>query len=199
MNSNHDLVWYVCYGSNLLKSRFLCYIQGGQIPGNTRSERGAKDKSLPLRSEPYIISHELFFSYHISKWEGSGVAFINPARTDGTRTYGRKYLITESQFWDVVRQENAVAEDTDIEIDYARLHADGSVILFHDNYYGRILYLGDSDGFPMYTFTCIPSMEELKKTPLCGSYYDVIAEGLKETHHLSDKEVEAYLAPFTQV
>ena len=26
-----DYVWYGCYGSNMLKERFLCYLQGGQV------------------------------------------------------------------------------------------------------------------------------------------------------------------------
>ena len=205
-----EMVWYVCYGSNLLEDRFLCYIRGGVIPGNVRSERGAKDSSLPKRSEPCMIDHELFFSTPIKKWFGSGVAYINPKKLDqkddleanpgmvqtdekSNVTLGRRYLITLEQFLDIVRQENALPADCKISIDFDQLKLTGSQVVLPGSHYGRLLYLGDMEGYPMYSFTCIPSMEEMAKAPLFGPYYDVIAQGLKETFHMSKKEIAAYL------
>lgn len=219
-----EMVWYVCYGSNLLEERFLCYIKGGVIPGNTRSERGAKDTTLPVRSEKCIIDHELFFSTPVKKWFDSGVAYINPRKADegmeqeciklcGTElgmeqkadpemfriirnnhvTLGRRYLITLEQFLDVVRQENALPADCEISIDFDLLTSEGSQVVLADKYYGRLLYLGDAEGYPMYSFTCIPNMEEMEKAPLFGPYYDVIAKGLKETFQMSDEEIAEYL------
>ena len=219
-----EMVWYVCYGSNLLEERFLCYIKGGMIPGNTRSERGAKDTTLPVRSEKCTIDHELFFSTPVKKWFDSGVAYINPRKSAEGRdriafkpretgkemvqnaipessqlignnqvTLGRRYLITLGQFLDVVRQENALPADQELSIDFNLLKSEGSQIVLPGTYYGRLLYLGDAEGYPMYSFTCIPNMEEMEKAPLFGPYYDVIASGLKETFQMSDEEIAEYL------
>ena len=200
-----EMVWYVCYGSNLLEERFLCYVRGGVIPGNTLSERGAKDTSLPVRSEKCTIDHELFFSTPSKKWFGSGVAYVNPKRIKQGRkggasklltcglTLGRRYLITLEQFLDVVRQENSLPADCDIPIDFTKLKSKGSQIVLPGTYYGRLLYLGDVDGYPSYSFTCIPAMNEMEHAPLFGPYYDVIASGLKETFQLNDKEIAEYL------
>ncbi|MBP5264672.1 MAG: hypothetical protein J6Z33_09915 [Lachnospiraceae bacterium] len=200
-----EMVWYVCYGSNLLEERFLCYVRGGVIPGNTLSERGAKDTSLPVRSEKCTIDHELFFSTPSKKWFGSGVAYVNPKRIKQGRkggasklltcglTLGRRYLITLEQFLDVVRQENSLPADCDIPIDFTKLKSKGSQIVLPGTYYGRLLYLGDVDGYPSYSFTCIPDMSKMERAPLFGPYYDVIASGLKETFQLNDKEIAEYL------
>lgn len=219
-----EMVWYVCYGSNLLEERFLCYIRGGVIPGNVRSERGAKDTTLPVRSEKCTIDHELFFSTPVKKWFDSGVAYIDPLkaeqRTDqsygilrqteqginqktdleihqtiGNRniTLGRRYLITLEQFLDVVRQENALPADQEVSINFDLLKDEGSQIVLPGTYYGRLLYLGDEEGYPMYSFTCIPDMEDMEKAPLFGPYYDVIAKGLRETFQMGDEEIAEYL------
>ncbi len=209
-----EMVWYVCYGSNLLEERFLCYVRGGVIPGNTLSERGAQDPTLPVRSEKCTIDHELFFSTPSKKWFGSGVAYINSQKIKQAGkgkavndldsrgysrlfargvTLGRRYLITLEQFLDVVRQENSLPADCDIPIDFAKLRSEGSQIVLPGTYYGRLLYLGDADGYPSYSFTCIPDMSEMERAPLFGPYYDVIAGGLKETFQLSDKKIAEYL------
>ena len=213
-----EMIWYVCYGSNLLEERFLCYVRGGVIPGNVLSERGAKDTTPPVKSEKCTIDHELFFSTPIKKWFGSGVAYIDPQKMEHTSvqetdegmvpetnqkifasverrplTLGRRYLITLDQFLDVVRQENSLPEDCKLPINFEKLRAEGSQVVLPGSYYGRLLYLGDHEGYPMYSFTCIPAMEEMEKAPLFGPYYDVIADGLKETFDLSEEEVAEYL------
>ena len=189
-------VWYVCYGSNLLEKRFLCYIKGGIMPGSLYGERGAKNQRLPERIEPCIIHHELFFAYNIPKWNGSGVAFIDSNFSDQACTYAKKYLIEEEQFWDVVRQENGIEENVPIEIDYNELKKNGSMVIFKDKLYGKIVYFGDADEIPMYSFTCFPASEEINKMPLYGPYYEVISDGLKETYNFSDQEIEEYLRKY---
>jgi hypothetical protein len=192
-----EYVWYVCYGSNLLEERFLCYIKGGKIPNNDKFERGAKDKSLPVKSEGIIIPYRLFFSFNPPKWNGSGVAFINYEKEPNAVTYGRKYLITKEQFLDVIRQENSLPEDYPINIDKEELIKNGSLVLFENSYYGRLLYLGISNNYPMYSFTCITKMSDMKKTTLFGTYYDVIANGLKETYVMNDNDIKKYLNLYT--
>lgn len=189
----NDMVWYACYGSNLLRKRFMCYLKGGLIPGNDKAERGATDPSDPVRDEPVKINHRLFFSLHLPKWGGSGVAFIDTKVSNDRITYGRKYLITREQFLDVVRQENAVAADAEIVIDEEKLKRDGWQDIFSDTWYGRLIYVGDAINIPIYTFTCRKAMEEMELVPAFGGYYQVISDGLKETYHLTDEEIEDYL------
>ena len=190
-----NMVWYVCYGSNLLEERFLCYIRGGRIPGNTREERGARDSSLPERSEPFLLHHKLFFSKSARKWDGSGVAFLDRTYSEEERTYARRYLITRDQFLDVIRQENAVPASCQLAWDEETLRREGSVVLIPNSWYGRLLYLGTEEGIPMYSFTCVPATEDMEINPATGGYYDVIADGLRETWKLTDDEIRAYLRP----
>ena len=56
-------VWYACYGSNLLKERFMGYILGGGIKG----EGGCRDKTPPIKEMQITISHVLYFSKRSSK------------------------------------------------------------------------------------------------------------------------------------
>lgn len=192
------LVWYVCYGSNLLEERFLCYIRGGRIPGSNKSERGAKDKSLPIASEPYMLKHKLFFGGTVEKWKDSGVAFIEKKASPSVKTYGRKYLITEEQFFDVIRQENNLPQLREIQIDYDELKRSGTNIIFPDSLYGRLVYLGEEKGISLYTFTSVMSREEIGEKPLCGEYYNVIFRGIRETFELlSDEEIKRYLRQYT--
>lgn len=107
-NMKKELVWYASYGSNLLRSRFMCYIRGGRPKSSSKGYRGCTDKSEPLKDKPVRIPHELYFSGRSSVWGGGGggVAFIKPTRASkGEFTLGRMYLITREQFTQVVRQE----------------------------------------------------------------------------------------------
>lgn len=92
-----------------------------------------------------------------------------------------------------MRQENSLLEDCEVPIDFEKLRAEGSQVVLPCSYYGCLLYLGDHEGYPMYSFTCIPSMEEMEKAPLFRPYYDVIADGLKETFDMSEEEIAEYL------
>ena len=186
------MVWYACYGSNLLKSRFMCYIKGGLIPGNRRQERGCKDTRDPQKSAPLIIKHELFFGYHAEKWDGSGVAFINPEKTNTSVTFGRMYLVSEERFWDIVRQENGLPDNAAIQVNRDELMKNRSTVVFHDNYYGRILLLGAYEGIPVYTFTCV-EVSAVERSKAVGNCYQVIGDGLKEVYGFSDRQISEYI------
>jgi len=58
MNTNQEYVWYVGYGSNLNKQRFLCYILGGTPKYGCKPNEGCINKTLPpeVRSDLYSIS-----------------------------------------------------------------------------------------------------------------------------------------------
>ena len=123
-------VWYACYGSNLLKERFMGYILGGGI----KSEDGCRDKTPPVKEMQITIPHELYFSKKSSKWGNGGVAFLKLKYIDEANTLGRAYLITEEQFEDVKRQEGG--------------------------WYSHELALGHMEGWPVMSFTCSPETEK---------------------------------------
>jgi hypothetical protein len=92
------------YGSNLLRGRFDCYVQGGKPDGAAKEYAGCRDKTPPRDARRVMLAHSLYFADHSESW-GGAIAFIRRTVSDA-RTYGRIYLITYGQFNDVVRQEN---------------------------------------------------------------------------------------------
>jgi hypothetical protein len=104
------LVWYASYGSNLKRERFVCYIKGGTPKGSAKRNEGCRDKSEPAESRPISINGEIYFAGQSRPWGNGGVAFIRENSEQGS-TLGRKYLITEEQFNDVVMQENSKEPD----------------------------------------------------------------------------------------
>lgn len=159
-------VWYACYGSNLLKERFLLYIKSGKCRFNDKCYKGCADKSEPLRDIPNTIPYELYFGKSSPSWEHGGVAFLKPNLNEKAATLGRMYLITEQQFNDIQEQEGP-------------------------NWYNKVLELPSFDNFPVKTFT---HSEEFAKNIPCDKYLDVVREGLRETYpSMNDDELEGYL------
>jgi hypothetical protein len=95
-------VWYVSYGSNMSSVRFACYIEGGRPPGGSRTNPGARDPRLPVRSVPVDLPGTLYFAGESPQW-GGGVAFYDHARPGFTAA--RAYLVTAAQLADIAAQE----------------------------------------------------------------------------------------------
>ncbi|WP_019415773.1 hypothetical protein [Paenisporosarcina sp. TG20] len=186
---NEKYVWYLSYGSNLSKDRFLCYIQGGTPNGSTKNERGCRDNTIPIRDEGYEISFPLYFAKFSSRWNG-GVAFIGKSEKNNTKTFARMYLITEEQFLDVVSQENDVA---DISIDLEEVISNKSLQV-SDGWYGNILYIGEKDGHPIFSFTSNDDIEDAKFNPPSKAYLDTISLGLTETFDMAQVAASNYLS-----
>jgi hypothetical protein len=168
---NDKYVWYACYGSNLNKERFLCYIQGGVCHYNGKYFSGCIDKSMPLMDKPITIPHKLYFANNSGSWEGCGVAFIDPRRDSLEVTLGRMYLITAEQFAEVREQEGN-----------------------NRNWYGELLELGEADGYKIKTFT----NAGIRPTNVpSGKYLRAMVDGLKETYPQIDDAViqDYYLDP----
>ena len=182
-----DYVWYASYGSNLLESRFHCYISGGMPEGSSKSEHGCTNREHPKKAAPISLPYEMYFSEYANRWEG-GVAFINTTKDPSVRTYGKKYLITSEQFKQIVQQENDNYE-MEINLELAqRVHT----YSFNDSWYGNILYLGDADGYPIFTFTDQRTITEKKITPPSLAYLKNIYLGLAELYK-NDKNLIHYL------
>lgn len=165
---NYKHIWYISYGSNLKRDRFMCYIKGGKCHENGRIYEGCTDKSDPLIDKPVTINHRLYFANYSLSWDGGGVAFIDPQEDPIQITLGRMYLIKESQFEDIHRQEGTSS-----------------------NWYDKIIELGTIDGYPVMTFT--NNYIKPENEP-CPRYLRVIAEGIRETYpQMSDDEIWDYL------
>ncbi|HEO64467.1 MAG TPA: hypothetical protein ENI73_01215 [Spirochaetes bacterium] len=184
-------VWYASYGSNLSQDRFLFYINGGKPEGATRINIGCRDKSLPKDNRPINIPYLLYFTKQAYPWAYKGVAFIGLNKDHSNSTLGRMYLVSEQQFIDVVSQENG-----DIEmpiIDLKALQKVGSKVIFKDSWYGNIIYIGELEGYPIFTFTSSASMDAESFVAPSYEYLKVIITGLQETYFYTNKEIADYL------
>ncbi|WP_163970259.1 hypothetical protein [Oceanobacillus halotolerans] len=180
-------VWYVSYGSNICEDRFLCYIYGGTPEGSEKREVGCHDKTPPKRSEKAEIPYPLYFAKEKSKWGKGGVAFIGNETKREELTIARKYLITAEQFCEVVEQEN---NNQRLDIDVNKIISEGHLDI-NAGWYGRLMYLGDKNGNPMFTFTNTEPMTDQTFTIPPSTYLSIIGRGLLELG-LTDEAVAEY-------
>ena len=188
MSNSKQYVWYASYGSNLNKDRFLCYIKGGSPFGSTRIETGCKDSSLPVAESPFIINYPLYFAKKAAGWQDQGVAFIGLKQAPDSLTYSKKYLITIDQFLDVVKQENSGLV---FDMDLNEVKEKGSKIFRQNAWYGNIIFLGEDNGYPIFTFTAPwdrSSVDVKKPSP---NYLATIIKGLKTDY--TNEEILDYL------
>ncbi|MDC3424080.1 hypothetical protein NC797_06110 [Aquibacillus sp. 3ASR75-11] len=183
-----EYVWYASYGSNLCEERFLCYILGGRPPGSAESEVGARDKTLPRDSQPVKFKFPLYFTGYSSRWGGGG-AVIGLTEPESEETLGRMFLITKEQFVDVVRQENGI---DDFEIDFEKVIKNKSFVM-QESFYGNIVYTGDCEGYPIFTFTSYRDMKDNEISIPSESYLKMLIRGYQETFDLTNKEIAEYL------
>jgi hypothetical protein len=188
VSNGKKYVWYASYGSNLSRERFLCYILGGKPEGSEKVEVGCRDKSLPLDEATFIMNYPLYFAKNSKRWQNKGVGFIGLTKVPQHKTYSRKYLITEEQFMDVVKQENNGFE---FDINLERVESNKYETI-RDSWYGTILFLGKEDGIPIYTFTADWDLDVPFSKP-SNEYLSMIVEGLKQYVVLSNEEIIDYL------
>ncbi|WP_188454222.1 hypothetical protein [Virgibacillus oceani] len=169
-------VWYVSYGSNLCEDRFMCYINGDRPLGSDQRETGCHDKTPPKASRKAAIPYPLYFAKEQSKWGIGGVAFIGHDQNVYETTIGRMFLITDEQFSEVVSQENNKRK---LRINFSSVIARGYQQIT-DGWYGRIIYLGDKEGYPMFTFTSNAPMDKYLYNKPSSAYLSTIANGLLE-------------------
>jgi gamma-glutamylcyclotransferase (GGCT)/AIG2-like uncharacterized protein YtfP len=73
----NEYVWYVSYGSNMLKERFLCYIKGGSY-NSSRYHPPCDDTTLPQAVKTVEIPYDMYFGNMSGSWN-CGVSFLeNP-------------------------------------------------------------------------------------------------------------------------
>ncbi len=183
------LVWYVSYGSNLHRARFLSYLEGGRMPGGRRADRGCRDTSPPRADAALDLALPLYFSGESRVW-GGGVAFLDhEPHAGGERTYARGYVITGEQFEDLVAQES---KRDHVAIDWDALGRDGRVSVGPGRY-DLAVVVGERGDLPMVTFTHpAPMAANPTAAPVVG-YLHMLAEGLRDAHGLDDATVADYL------
>jgi len=179
-------VWYACYGSNLRRDRFLCYVQGGRPPGARRSYPGARNAAAPADDRPMTLPGSVLFGWESPTW-GGGIAFYDAA-ADGT-TLARAYLVSDQQFADVAAQEMHREPGSDLDLAHVLEHARHDV---GPGRYESLLLVGELDGHPVLTFTT-PDAAAVQRNSPAPAYLRTMAEGLREAHGLDDEQVVDYL------
>jgi gamma-glutamylcyclotransferase (GGCT)/AIG2-like uncharacterized protein YtfP len=168
---NNDYVWYVSYGSNMLRERFLCYIKGGAYE-SSRYRLPCKDPTPPLAIKTLEIPYEMYYGNKSQSWENCGVSFLNTSRKG--IALGVAYLITKEQFHHVRKQENGGREPEKGNI-----------------WYEDTIDLGMMDGFEVKTIT--NNIPRIPNTP-CSKYREILHRGIKENWpEMSDDEIDDYI------
>ncbi|KAG5247351.1 histone deacetylase [Salix suchowensis] len=199
-------IWYACFGSNMWKPRFLCYIEGGQVDGMKKPCTGSMDKNLPKEILWKIFPHRLYFGRDSTRtWGPGGAAFLHPDSSVGEKTYMCLYKITLEQFNDVLLQENVSSNQMiSPAFDLAALQSitnKGSISLevFKSGWYHNVVYLGNERDIPILTMTCpISDVErfklgELPLSPPSKEYACTLVKGLVEGGQISEEEAIAYI------
>lgn len=141
--------------NNLSDTEYVWYACYGS---NINSSRFMKyinkcsDKTPPVEDRPYKFNHNIYFAKSSDRWQGCGVAFLDD--TCEGEALGRIYKITRKQYEEVMQQEGPK--------------------------YRKKIYLGESEGLPMYTFTDTQKNEPIR-TP-SSKYFSTIFIGLQETY-----------------
>ena len=99
----NDYIWYVSYGSNMLKERFMKYIEGGSFK-DSRYHPPCSDTTPPVATKAIEIPYDMYFANESGSWHGSGVSFLDTTRKG--KSLGVAYLITTEQLGHVTEQEN---------------------------------------------------------------------------------------------
>lgn len=172
-------VIYAAYGSNLLKERFMVYIQGGTYKGYPYA--GSKDKTEPIDLGWGFIPHRLYFAKKSSRWDNKGVAFVSCEKesNEDYHTVVRLWRVSLTQLEDILKQEGKGGYNVKLYLGNIKNIKLGE--LHHK-------IKGDLD---ICTFT--GCWEKEGRGP-SDKYLDIIKRGLKETTNWSDKEIEEYFA-----
>jgi len=217
-------LYYASYGSNLFADRFNAYITGGQPEGSIRVYDGCRDKTLPSDDIPIALNGTIYYAGQSQAWNG-GVAFLDTG-AEG-KALGRAYRISAEQFDDVISQEgNEPAGTKKVELARVlregRIVESGAygTLVHVGDYNGSPVFTftgpfttaqaraGDHSIDPQGNLVLRESQTDKKgedgkepwpvfANPPSQAYRDMISAGLKETHGLTQKQVDTYFAGST--
>ncbi|MFP7296992.1 hypothetical protein [Neobacillus niacini] len=162
--------------------------KGGKPAGSSKVEIGCRNTSLPLKESVFEIQHPLYFAKEAARWGFQGVAFIGLSSEKENVTLSKKYLVTREQFLDILKQENNGLE---FDIHLEDVIEKGSQVFRNNAWYGNILYLGEHEQYPIFTFTAPWDVKEVQLKKPSYEYLSTIVKGLKRD--FSDEEIYEYL------
>jgi hypothetical protein len=180
-------LWYVAYGTNLSIARLRCYLRGGRLPGVARQYQGCRDHSDPLTTFGALVPGRIYFTGHSSVW-GGGMAVYDPEHPGWVAA--RAYLLTASQFGDVLAQE--MRQQPGVELDLTPVHRLGRHS-YGPGRYQTLVRVGSRAGLPMLTFTSGHHARQNLSAPT-AAYLRTMAVGLRESHGWSDGQIAGHLA-----
>ena len=188
-----SFLWYACYGSNLLQGRFLARLRGDTFPATELQQTPSNHPMPPERSKGVLILHRLMFAGMSDLWDGGGVAFIREEMDPEAKTLGRMYLISRPQFREIILKENRMVDsDGTLALNLEEIRVKGGSRVAEGSY-DTVLYLGEDDGYPIFTFTASWPEGPAPIHPPAARYLSVVARGLRETYRLSDEGIVEYL------
>lgn len=189
------LVWYVSYGSNLCRARFLAYLRGGRLEGSAREYPGAFDRAEPLDDAAVELPGRIYFAGESKTWTG-GMAFYDHDAPGPTPA--RAYLITAAQFVDVAAQEMHRPPDPADPLQRIVITGfDGGRHTAGPGRYETIIEVGVREGIGMLTFTAPHGAGAVAHTSPSTTYRALIAAGLAESHGWDAATIEEYLRSVT--
>ena len=131
----------------------------------------------------------MYFAKKSKSWTSGGVGFIKTTKDEKANTYGRMYLITKDQFEEVIKQETNYKNT--LSIDYDKAVKEGNYIFREKSWYGNLIYLGDCEKSPIFTFTNEIDLDD-EINPPDTNYVKIIASGIKEKYNLTQEDLEQY-------
>jgi hypothetical protein len=176
-------IWYVAYGSNLLRARFLSYLEGNHEEFGAHV--GARNPSPPSEDRPFELRHRIFFAGTSLRW-GAPVTFLSLEETAEPVTHGRGYLLEWTQLEDVLAQENGAH----LGLRLPELPERGEHLeLTTDGKYNAVLRFDDHEGHPVVTATTVRRFDRGQPSDL---YIETMRRGLAELD-VEPAMIEAYL------
>jgi hypothetical protein len=130
----------------------------------------------------------MYFVLESAAWTG-GMAFYDQAEPG--KVAARAYLITASQFSDVLAQE--MYRRPDVDLDLTEVLDTGRCELGPGRY-ETIALAGHRDGCPMLTFTAPWRMADVEWNRPSDRYLRHLAAGLAEAHSWDVRRIAEYLA-----
>jgi hypothetical protein len=182
-----ERLWYVAYGTNLSIARLRCYLRGGRLPEVARQYQGCRDQSDPAATFALRLPGGIYFTGRSSVWDG-GMAVYDTEHPGWVAA--RAYLLTASQFGDVLAQEMRQPPGTDVDL--TPVHRAGRHT-YGPGRYQTLLRVGSRYGLPMLTFTSVDHARRTLSAPT-AAYLRTMAIGLRESHRWSDSSIGAHLA-----
>jgi len=189
-------VWYVSYGSNLLRERFEVYLLGGRVPGLAREYPGGEGTCPATEDRAVVLPGRLRFALDAPSWGGGGVAFWDPS-TPGPGVLARAWRVRLQQFLEVAHMENGGQDRRPAPWPSDVLET-GEALL-GEGWYSRLLRPGVLEGEPLLSFTH-RSPASLRTRAPSPAYRSVVARGVVETFAaprqggLDRADADAYLA-----